>query len=239
MTRSIVLSRRQAVAAASHASAVVATPAPRAVLATIAALAALSALVLLLVPSRAEAQKPAVARLTPYVGYMTFGDYVDGPIGTRISNSNSALYGVSAGLDLSPQLSLVGNVGYTDSNVRVGLPIIGGVNIADSKVLLYDGGLQFRLGQPSSLGAGIVPFVEVGAGAIRYEVRTGPLATNATNFAGNFGGGIDLHLNRSIALRGAVKDYVGKFDFREATSFDLNSKVSHNVAFTVGLTLGF
>jgi hypothetical protein len=36
-----------------------------------------------------------------------------------------------------------------------------------------------------------------------------------------------------------VKDYVGKFDFKEATTFDLNSRVSHNVAFTVGLTLGF
>jgi hypothetical protein len=70
-------------------------------------------------------------------------------------------------------------------------------------------------------------------------VRTGPLTTNATNFAGNFGGGIDLQVNRSIGIRGAVKDYVGKFDFKEATTFDLNSRVSHNVAFTVGLTLGF
>ncbi|MCC6927669.1 MAG: outer membrane beta-barrel protein [Gemmatimonadaceae bacterium] len=220
MTRTSVLPRREAVAAAALLS-----------------LLALAALVIL--PARVQAQKPVVARLTPYVGYMAFGDYVDGPIGTRITNSNSALYGVTAGLDLSRNVSLVGNIGYTDSNVRVGLPIIGGVNIADSKVLLYDGGLQFRLPQGGALGTGIAPFVEVGAGAIRYEVRTGPLTTNATNFAGNFGGGLDLQLNRSIALRGAVKDYVGKFDFHEATSFDLSSKVAHNVAFTVGITLGF
>lgn len=220
MSRSNVISRREAVA-------------------PVAILSLLALAALLIVPSRAHAQKPAVARLTPYVGYMTFGDYVDGPIGTRVSNANSAIYGVTAGLDLTRNVSLVGNLGYTDSNVRVGLPIIGGVNIADSKVLLYDGGLQFRLPSTSSLGTGISPFVEVGAGAIRYEVRTGPLTTNATNFAGNFGGGIDLQLNRSIGIRGAVKDYVGKFDFKEATSFDLNSRVSHNVAFTVGLTLGF
>ena len=223
MTRSVVIPRREAVAAAT----------------TVSLLSLLALAALLLVPSRVQAQKPAVARITPYVGYMAFGDYMDGPIGTRITNSNSALYGVTAGLDLSRNVSLVGNIGYTDSNVRVGLPVIGGVNIADSKVLLYDGGLQFRLPQTGALGAGIAPFVEVGAGAIRYEVRTGPLTTNASNFAGNFGGGIDLQLNRSIGLRGAVKDYVGKFDFHEATSFDLSSKVAHNLAFTVGLTLGF
>lgn len=186
----------------------------------------------------AHAQRPTVARVTPYVGYINFGDYVDGPIGTRISNASSAIFGVGVGLDLSRNISLVGNIGYTDSNVRVGLPIIGGVNIADSKVLLYDGGLEFRL-PGTSLGAGIVPWVQVGAGAIRYEVRTGPLTTNATNFAGNFGGGIDLQLNRSVGIRAGVKDYVGKFDFQEATSFDLQNRVSHNVALTAGLTLGF
>ncbi|MBK8060641.1 MAG: hypothetical protein IPK33_22940 [Gemmatimonadetes bacterium] len=230
MTRTVVRSRPVAVAPVASS---------RLAYASLALLALLALAALVLVPSRAHAQRPSVARLTPYVGYMTFGDYIDGPIGTRISNANSAVYGVTGGIDLTRNVSLVGNIGYTDSNVRVGLPIIGGVNIADSKVLLYDGGLQFRLPTASSLGTGIAPFVEVGAGAIRYEVRTGPLTTNATNFAGNFGGGIDLQVNRSIGIRGAVKDYVGKFDFKEATTFDLNSRVSHNVAFTVGLTLGF
>ena len=191
-----------------------------------------------LVGVSAAAQKPSVVRVTPYVGYLTFGDYVQGPIGTRISNESSALYGVQLGLDLSPSIALVGNVGYSDSNVRVGIPIIGGLNIADSKVLLYDGGVQLRL--PSgTLGAGITPFVEAGAGAIRYEVRAGPLTTNAINFAGNFGGGLDLQLNRAIGLRGQVKDYVGKFDFQQATSFNLDSKVAHNVAFSVGVNLAF
>jgi len=190
---------------------------------------------LALTPVSAGAQRPTVARVTPYVGYLTFGDYVDGPIGTRISNESSAMYGVTLGLDIARNVSLVGNIGYTDSNVRVGLPIIGGVNIADSKVLLYDAGLQLRL---PAVGSGLVPFVEGGAGAIRYEVRSGPLTTNATNFAGNIGAGVDVQLNRNLGVRAAVKDYIGKFDFREATTFDLNSRVSHNVAFTLGLTLG-
>jgi len=87
---------------------------------------------------------------------------------------------------------------------------IAKVNVDENQDLA----MQFRLPSTSSLGTGISPFVEVGAGAIRYEVRTGPLTTNATNFAGNFGGGIDLQPNRSIGIRGAVKDYVGKSDFK-------------------------
>ena len=43
---------------------------------------------------------------------------------------------------------------------------------------------------------------------------------------------------RALGVRAAVKDYVGKFDFQEATSFELRNRVSHNVAFTLGLTLG-
>jgi opacity protein-like surface antigen len=199
---------------------------------------AAAAVAALLSASSASAQKPTVARITPYVGYLAFGDYVDGPIGTRITNQNSAVYGVQLGLDLSRNVALTGNLGYSDSNVRVGLPIIGGLNVADSKVLLYDAGLQFRLPSSTSLGAGLTPFLEAGAGAIRYEVRTGPLSTNATNFAVNFGGGVDLQLNRNIGLRLQAKDYVSKFDFQQATSFNLQGKTAHNFSLNVGLNLG-
>ena len=200
----------------------------------------MSALALLALPAPAFAQyRPTVARITPYVGYLTFGSLADGPIGTRISNQSTAVYGVQLGLDMTPNVALVGNLGYADSNIEVGLPVIGGVSIADSKVLLYDAGLQLRLPATTAFGTGLVPFVGAGAGAIRYEVRTGPLKTNATNFAGNIGGGVDLQLTRQIGLRGEVKDYIGKFDFKEATAFNLNSKVTHNIAYNLGLNLAF
>ncbi|MEO6443672.1 MAG: outer membrane beta-barrel protein [Gemmatimonadaceae bacterium] len=189
--------------------------------------------------SDAHAQKPSIARITPYVGYLTFGDYVQGPVGTRLTNESAPVYGVQLGLDVTPNVALVGNVGYSNSKVRVGVPIIGGVNVGDSKVLLYDAGLQLRLPALSALGGGLTPFVEAGAGAIRYDVRTGPLTTTATNFAANFGGGADLQLTRSLGLRAQVKDYVGKFDFREAASFNVDSRVAHNVAFSLGVNLGF
>ncbi len=203
------------------------------------AVAAIALLGSLAFASHLEAQKPTVARITPYVGYITFGDYVDGPIGTSISNDGAVLYGVALGLDVAPQLALVGNLGYTQSDVKVRIPIVGGVSIASSKILLYDAGLQYRFGKPTALGTGAIPFIEGGLGAIRYELSKGPLTTNTTNFAGNIGGGLDVQVNPTIGVRGAVKDYIGKFDFKEATAFSLESKVAHNVAFTLGLTLSF
>lgn len=196
---------------------------------------------LVVLPASAFAQRsiPTVARITPYVGYMTFGNFVTGPIGTRIANQSTAVYGAELGIDVSPNVALVGNIGYADSNLRVGLPIIGGISIADSKVLVYDGGVQLRLPVTTALGSGLVPFVQGGAGAIRYEIRTGPLKTQSTNFSFNAGGGVDLQLSRSIGIRGMVKDYIGKFDFKEATSLNLDGKLANNWVYGVGLNLGF
>jgi hypothetical protein len=36
-----------------------------------------------------------------------------------------------------------------------------------------------------------------------------------------------------------AKDYVGKFDFKEATSFDLSSSTAHSFAFSAGVRLDF
>jgi hypothetical protein len=185
------------------------------------------------------AQKPAVVRLTPYAGYIQFGSFADGPIGTRISNAGTAIFGGELGLDIAPNVSLVGNVGYADSNIEVGLPIIGGFDVADSKVLLYDAALQLRLPMSSTVGSGIVPFVQAGAGAMRWEVRAGPLETQSTNFAANVGAGIDLQLARNLGVRLMAKDYIGRFDMKEATGFDLSQKRTHNWAFTAGISLGF
>lgn len=189
----------------------------------------------------AHAQRPAatVARVTPYVGYMTFGSYIDGPLGTSVRNAGAPLYGVQLGFDLTPNVAFVGNVGYSSSNLEVGLPILGGLNLGTSNVLLYDAGLQLRLPSVGALGRGIAPFVEGGAGAMRTEVSAGPIRTQSTNFAFNYGGGVDLMLTRNLGLRGSVKDYVGKLDLKEPTGFDINTKTTHNWAFSVGLNLGF
>lgn len=190
-------------------------------------------------PVFAQHAKPTILKVTPYAGYMKFGDYATGPIGTRITNAPAAVYGAELSLDLARNFAVVGNVGYSDSNIQVGLPIIGGLNVADTKVLLYDGALQLRLPLESSSRVGITPFVQGGVGAVRYEVRAGPLKTQATNIAFNGGAGIDLQLARNIGMRLLAKDYITKFDFKEATSFNIEGKQTHNLAFSLGLNLGF
>lgn len=190
-------------------------------------------------PIFAQQSKPTVARLTPYIGYIQFGHLIDGPIGTRVSNQGTAILGGELALDIAPNVSLVGNVGYADSNIEVGLPIIGGFHIADSKVLLYDGALQLRLPMSSSVGTGLTPFVQAGAGAMRYDISAGSLNSRSTNLAANVGAGVDLQLSRNLGVRLSAKDYIGRFDMKEATGFNFNQKTTHNWALTAGISLGF
>lgn len=196
------------------------------------------ALAVAAIPALAQRPVATAARVTPYVGYMQFGSYIDGPLGTSVRNAGAPVYGVQLGFDLTPNIAFVGNVGYSSSNLEVGVPILGGLNFGSSNVMLYDAGLQLRLPSVGSSG-GMSPFVEAGAGAMRTEVTAGPIKTHSTNFAFNYGGGVDLMLTRNLGLRGSVRDYVGKLDLKEPTGFDINTKTTHNWAFSVGLNVGF
>ncbi len=185
-----------------------------------------------------NAQTPSVARVTPYAGYMTFGNFVNGPLGTGVRNKAAPVFGAQLGIDLTDNFSFVGNVGYSSTKLQAGVPIVGGFDLADSKVLLYDAGLQYRL-PVASLGAGMAPFVEAGAGAMRTEVGAGGFATKSTAFAVNYGAGVDLQLSRGLAVRAMAKDYVGKLDLKEAVGFDFDTRRTHNWAFTAGVSLKF
>lgn len=177
-----------------------------------------------------------VLQLTPYAGYMRFGDYLEGPLGTSLSNASAPVYGGQLGLKLAPAVSLVGNLAYSRADVQVGVPFLGGISVGHSTMLIYDGGLQFDV---PTAGLPVAPFVQAGVGAIRYDIDQSFLHTEATNLAGNVGVGADLPLGRSAGLRLMAKDYIGKFDFKEASSFDLQGQTAHNWAFTAGLRLDF
>jgi hypothetical protein len=190
----------------------------------------------------AQSSKPingTAFELTPYAGYMVFGDFLKGPLGSSVSNAPAAIYGAQLGMKLSPNISLVGNLAYSNSDVRVGLPFLGGYSIAHSSTLLYDGGLQLDLPVTTASGLSVKPFAQAGVGAMRYDISQSIISTQATNLAGNVGLGADLGLGPSIGLRLMAKDYVGKFDFKDATQLDLQSEMSHNWAFSAGLRLAF
>jgi hypothetical protein len=195
------------------------------------------------VTSGVAAQAPGsgkVLHISPYAGAMVFGNYLSGPLGTGVSNAPGLLYGTQVGLSLAPELSLIGNVGYTASDIKVGIPIIGGVSVGHSTMLIYDAGLEYNLGTANRESMPISPFIQAGVGAIRYDITAASIVnTQATNFAGNVGGGVDVTLGNGLAMRLLARDYIGKFNFKDATGLDVSGNTAHNFAFTAGLRFDF
>ncbi len=197
--------------------------------------AGLAAGLLLAGPLEAQSGRPGSFSITPYAGYMKFGNLVDGPLGTSIRGAAGPVYGAEATLGITPGLALVGNVAYASSDLEVGVPVIGGLSFGKSSALLYDAAL--RLGVPLGTG-GIRPFVQAGAGAMRQEIEVAPIATKATNFAYNVGAGVEVPLGPRLGLQLMAKDYIGKFDAKEATAIDVNTETTHNWTLSAGVRLG-
>lgn len=181
------------------------------------------------------APKVGSFEIAPYAGYMVFGNLVDGPLGTSLRTADAPMFGAQVGFALTPGISLVGNIAHSNTSIEAGVPFLGGVELADSKVWMFDGGLQLGLAP----GARTSPFVQVGAGAMRHSVTVGPVNTDATNFALNAGVGVDVQMGRNVAMRLMAKDYYGKFDFEEAALIDVGNDRTHNFALTAGLKIGF
>lgn len=176
--------------------------------------------------------------ITPYGGYMVFGDIADGPLGTSLTSSASPVYGAQVNLPLGSVVSVVGNLAYSQPNLEVGIPILGGVNVGQSKIWMYDAGLQLSAPLMTAQRA-ITPFVQAGVGGMHYSVNVQGLNRSASNLAFNAGVGADLPLGQNLGLRITAKDYIGKFDFNEATSLDYTARNSNNIALSAGLKLTF
>jgi hypothetical protein len=187
--------------------------------------------------------QPSVFSLTPYVGYVAFGDHFETANGAEFTNDNGAIYGVQLGIDMTPNLALVGNFGYSRTNWE--FEFAGPVETfaGDVGVWLYDGNLQLKF--PFSAGAGTFsPFLQAGLGAIKFTAdRDDFQADGTSNIAYNAGLGADFNVG-ALGLRLMVKDYISSFkwdEFRNANDpndFE-DAETSHNFAFTLGLKLGF
>lgn len=176
--------------------------------------------------------------VTPYAGYMRFGHYLDGPLGTSLRSANAPVVGAQLGLALGQNLGLVGNVAYGSADLQVGVPILGGVDVGTSKHVIYDADLEYRVPMQGS-SQSITPFVQAGVGAISTKLENALVHTTATNVAFNGGAGVDLAVGRGFGVRAMVKDYVGRFDATNSTGLPVKGNISHNVAGSLGVRLSF
>ena len=178
--------------------------------------------------------------ITPYAGYMVFGDFASGPLGTSVANQPGMVYGAQVGMKIAPNVSMIGNLARASSDISAGVPFFGGFTIAHSTILMYDAGLQLDIPVTSAYGYTFAPFVQGGLGAMRYDITESFVSTRATNFAANVGLGADLALGSGVGLRLMAKDYIGKFDLQQATAISfVDAQTTNNVALSAGLRFSF
>lgn len=198
--------------------------------------AAVMAIALVLAPV-VNAQPGVGATFTPYAGYLVTGNWFEGPIGTSLSTTNSPMLGVQGSIPLGRAFSLIGNVAYASGDLRVGLPVIGGVNIGSAKTWLYDAGLE--LGGLAGRPAGIAPFVQGGIGGMTNDIKNTLFSTRASNLAYTAGVGVDVGIAKGFALRVQAKDWIGRFNSTDAVGFKVNGNLTHNWALSAGVRMGF
>lgn len=199
-------------------------------------------------PARAQVVEPARSGsffVTPYAGYMVFGDLFESANGNvEISNEDGALFGAQAGVNLTPSIALLGNLGYAKSAFTLEYDNGGSQRTSsDLGIFLYDAALQFRV-PVSALGSRISPLAQVGVGAIKYTFDTDDIQSDGrTDVAFNVGLGADVGLARGVALRLMAKDYITSFKWTDIQNVqfddDIEGNVAHNFGLTAGLRIGY
>jgi opacity protein-like surface antigen len=194
-----------------------------------------------------NSDKPSVFSITPYVGYMFYGDYFETSNGLEYTNDNSGIFGAEATLDIGRAFSIVGNFGYSKTNFefeRGGTADTEFRASSDVGIFLYDGSLRFKLPFGTSAGT-FAPYVQAGAGAMRYSYDTDDFnaKNTTTNVAYNVGVGAMWRIG-GLGVRGEVKDYITSLNWeRPSDANDFNDvrekSIAHNLAVSLGLTFAF
>jgi hypothetical protein len=196
-----------------------------------------AAATIFLAGSALDAQTGVGAHLTPYAGVLLTGNWYDGPVGTNIAATNAPMVGVQGGVPLTRGVSLVGNLAYASGDLRIGLPLIGGVTVGSAAIWMYDAALE--LGGLAGRSRGIAPFVQGGIGGMTNDIRASVFETRATNVAYTAGVGVDVGVSDGLLVRVQAKDWIGRFNSEDAIGFRAEGNLAHNWALTAGVKLRF
>ena len=185
-----------------------------------------------------QSQSVQAVRLGPTAGYLTFGTYFTGPGNLRFSNDNAAAFGGELEFPVWRDLSVVGNVLHATSDWSFqGVPLVGSVTLGGASLWFFDAGL--RLHFPLGSARTVLPFVEAGAGAIRYAVNNPLLEGQATNLALVGGLGVTTRIGERLGVEARVKDYFASFrSVDDAAALGVSGRRAHTLGFLVGVSLG-
>jgi hypothetical protein len=187
----------------------------------------------------AAAQNSFVFEATPYAGYMIFGDYLSGPLGTSVTNAPAPVIGAQLGMKIAPNLSVIGNVATASSDIQAGIPFFGGVSVAHSTVAMFDAGLELEMPLTTMSGFEFSPLLQAGGGVMRYDITQSFITTHSQNFAADIGAGADVSVGRGVGIRLMAKDYIGNFDLQQATMVNSSTNTTQSFAFSAGLRFSF
>lgn len=180
-----------------------------------------------------------VMELIPFTGFMISEKLVDGPLGTDLGSANGAVFGAQVGLPLNPYAAILGGIAYSSGDLRAGAPIVGGITVGTSRSILYDAAVQVRFAGNDGARPGVVPFVQLGAGAAQRKLSSLGMSVSSTDFVVTGGAGLDLALSPRLAVRVMAKDYYGPADFGSFGPIEMRVEDFHTVALTAGMRLTF
>lgn len=198
---------------------------------------------------RASAQADEVKRTEFFAGY-SFGsagvNFGFGPVGEQVYRGRSGHDGFNGSgvVNVGRYVGIKGDVSGTYKNGRFSFQVPSLIQsnptttvAFDAKASLYNflAGVQIK---DNASTRRLKPFVHamVGAAHRRNEIEGGgmvciaiipcPGSTTETGFAGGFGGGLDLRLNKRLALRLFQVDY---------NPIKFNAGWDHNFRFSTGI----
>lgn len=160
----------------------------------------------------------STAPLEPFVGRLKYASEHNLP--------NLEVAGVRTGIDFSPVFGIRGFYWRGVNDDRDGPAPVAG----------YGGEAQFNL----STGAGLLPYLIVGAGQIDYKKdftdSLGVPRVDKTAFI--LGGGASFRLTDRLRVNGAIRDYVMTVD-DNLDNVASTGDLTHNTMITAGLTISF